>query len=243
MKIFVAIPCYGATLSVETCRALLNEQSAAFLLGHELYIGFRPGCSLITAGRNQLADDFLKSDCDSLVFVDADVSWEPGSLLKLASHPVDFVTGAYRHKKLLESYPIDWIAEGELWARNGLLEIASCGFGFTALKRAAFDQFREKHGERLYSHDGHRFSAYFTAPYRDGCLMGEDGAFCFDYRAAGGTAWLDPELALTHHDGLNAYPGHIGNWLKARIPAALPARLDLDGSPAAELAPQQQAAE
>lgn len=221
MKIFVAIPTYDAKCGVETIRSLLNEQAAALTNGDDFRVAFLPGCSLITMGRNQLVDDFLKSDCDRLVFIDSDLSWEVGSLLKIAHHEVDFVGGAYRYKQELESYPIGWTAEPELWTdRKGLLKVDSLPGGFMSLSRDVFEILRDAFPDRTYEHFGHSVHCYFHAPFADGRLYGEDSAFCKDWRDLGGHIYLDPELSITHWDGARPYPGHIGNWLKSRMEIA-----------------------
>lgn len=219
MRLFVAIPAYDGKVGIETVRSLLNEQGAAALLGIEMQVAFLPGCSLITMGRNQMAADFLASDCDRLMFVDADVSWNPGELIKVASHPVDVVGGAYRYKTVQEDYPIQWLDRPELWAdpETGLLEVGSVPGGFLAISRKALETLKEAHPERAYTHEGHQFHAFFTAPFADGRLWGEDTAFCNDWRQAGGKVWLDTELTLTHSGGFPAYTGSIGDWLRRRM--------------------------
>lgn len=223
MNLFVAIPAYDSTISVQTAGSLLNEQAVFSSEGHEILISFLPACSLITVARNQLIADFLKSDCDKVAFVDADVSWEQGDLLRLASHGYDVVGGAYRFKEPIEGYPVQWptpelTPEREQAARDGLMEVEGLPGGFLCLSREALEQFRAFHGDRSYEHQGHEAYAYFTAPFRDGRLYGEDAAFCADYRATGGRVWLDPSLTLSHHSGPHAYTGRVGDWLRSRLP-------------------------
>jgi hypothetical protein len=221
VNILVAVPCYDGKVCVETVRSLLNEQIVAVGAGCEFKAVFLPGCSLITHARNQIASDFLASKADRLVFIDADVSWEPGDLVRLAHHPVDFVAGAYRLKQEPESYPVGWLERPELWADpdTNLLEVASVPGGFMALNRCVFERLAEAHPDRGYSHYQFRGHAFFHAPVEDGLLLGEDTAFCRDWRAIGGQVWLDPELTLTHTGGSSSYVGKIGDWLKMRAAA------------------------
>lgn len=214
MKIHVAIPAYDRKIGCETARSLLNEQGAASLAGVELRVSFVPGSSLITQARNQAARDFIDSDADRMVFVDADVAWEPGALIRIASHPVDFCGGAYRYKDQLEGYPVGWLDKPDLWAdpATGLLEVAMLPGGFLSLSREVFTRLSKAHPDRAYSFHGHTFFAFFHCPPGDG----EDGAFCRDWRDAGGQIWLDPTLTLTHVDGGRQYTGCIGRWLKSR---------------------------
>lgn len=217
-SLFVAVPAYDGTVQVDTVRALLNEQIIAEHAGLEFKAVFLPGCSLITMARNQIVADFLASDADKLIFVDSDVSWEPGDLVRLASHNVDFVGGAYRLKSPIENYPVDLRLDGrELWAVDGLLEIDTLPGGFLCCTRKVFDVLKAAHPDRGYSHFEFSGHAYFHAPFEDGRLWGEDSRFCYEYRQAGGTVWLDPELNLTHSGGVPSYTGRIGDWLRGRI--------------------------
>jgi hypothetical protein len=221
MNLLVAVPAYSGAVTVDTVRSLLHEQILAQMAGVELRTVFLPGCSLITMARNQLAQDFIDSEAEKLIFVDSDVSWEPGSILQLAMHKVDFVGGAYRFKSETEGYPVEWVTHGaELWAENGLLEVASIPGGFMCLTKDVFSKIREAFPGRDYTHHGFSGHAYFSAPFEDGRLYGEDTHFCALWRRAGGKVWLDPELSLTHHGGSPSYSGHMGDWLKGRIASA-----------------------
>lgn len=217
MKIAVAIPVYDGKLPVESVRCLLNEQAAALVAGDELHVRFLPSCSHPAMGRNQLADDFLKSDADRLVFVDSDVTFEPGTLLKLAHRSQDFVGGAYRFKMDLESYPIGWLDKPFLQANaDGLLEVSTLPGGMLSLSRKVFEVLKAAHPDREYEHFGRVAHCYFQTPFIDGHLYGEDSHFCKEWRDAGGEVFLDPELTLTHWDFNRPYVGHVGNWLKNR---------------------------
>ena len=215
MRVMIGIPAYDGSLHVDTTRSLLNEQAAAISLGVEIEVVFIPGCSVISMARNQIAAKFLESDADKLVFIDSDVSWEVGSILKLAARPVDFVGGAYRLKQELEAYPVGWLDKPELHAVNGLLEVENVPGGFCCLTRDVFAKLKEAL-PRPYGHYEFEGQAYWHSPYMNGRLYGEDAAFCHDWRSIGGDVWLDPELNLTHHAGATAYKGHIGQWLKTR---------------------------
>lgn len=219
MKIFVAIPAYDGKLAVETARSLLNEQMAATMAGDEISVAFLPGCSLITQARNQLACDFLDSDAERLVFVDSDVAWSLGELLKIARAPVDVAGGAYRYKSEDENYPVIWLEGDELWADQdtGLLEVKSLPGGFLSISRSALERLKSAFSGRGYGFMGRDYHGFFHAPIHEGVMYGEDAAFCLDWRAIGGRVWLNPELHLTHVGGSKAFPGCIGDWLRRRM--------------------------
>lgn len=222
MKIFVAIPVYDGKLHVQSVRSLFSEQYIANGIGDDLRVNFLTSMAGIALGRNQLAYEFMDSDCDRMVFLDSDVTFEPGALVKLAHMPADFVGGCYRYKRTEECYPMGWLHDPEkkgLWAdKNGLIEVNGLPTGFLALSRKVFQTMKDKFPEReLKEHFGHKGFAYFQMPFIDGHLHGEDNFFCREWRDAGGKIYLDPEIKLTHWD-FNPTPhvGHIGSWLKNR---------------------------
>lgn len=213
-----AIPVYDGKLQVQTVNCLLLEKELARELGHDFHVQFLPNCSHAAQGRNQMTKGFLDSDCDRLVFLDADITFEPGALIKIAHYPADFVGGAYRYKMEPENYPIGWKSENEYLQANefGLLEVATLPGGFLSLSRNVFESIKTAHPERFFEHFGNKMFCYFQMLYKDGALYGEDSYFCKEWTDLGGQVWLDPELKLTHWDFNKPYVGHVGDWLKNR---------------------------
>jgi len=217
MKIFVAIPVYDGKLPVEVVRAILQEQLLGAALGDEISYCFLPNCSHAAQGRNQLAQQFMDSDFERLFFLDADVTFQPGDIIKTARRLEDVVGGAYRYKMDKEDYPVGWLQSKELWSNTaGLLEVETLPGGFLAISRKAFETLKDKFPDRHFTHFGRKMHCYFQMKFLDGLLYGEDSLFCREWREAGGTVWLDPELTLTHWDHNRPFIGHIGNWLKQR---------------------------
>lgn len=168
-----------------------------------------------------MVQEFMDSDADKIVFLDSDITFEPGQLILLALKPADLVGGAYRFKFAAENYPIGWLPDPEqkgLWANgHGLMEVASLPTGFLSISRKVFEVLREKHPDREYEHLGQKAFCYFQMVFKDGGLYSEDSFFCREWREAGGKVFLAPEIELTHWDFAPVpFKGHIGNWLKGR---------------------------
>lgn len=224
MRIFVAIPVYDGKLHVQSVRALLNEQSIALGNGDDFTVSFLSSNAGIAQGRNQLATEFMDSGFDRMVFLDSDVTFETGAIVKLAHQPVEFVAGCYRYKKPTEEYPIRWLKDtgGELFNgidlgnNKALIEVEGVPTGFLALSRNVFQAMLDKFPERGKTVQcGHLAYCFFQMPLVDGVLFGEDYYFCREWKNLGGKIFLDPEIELTHWD-FNPTPhtGHIGDWLK-----------------------------
>lgn len=217
MKFIVAIPVYDGKLQAQTVKCLLDERIIAKEMGDDMQVEFLPNCSHAAMGRNQLAQTFIDSDADRLIFLDADITFEAGDLVKLAYQKSDFVGGAYRFKMEPENYPVGWLKD-DLWANEyGHLSVAALPTGFLSLSRKVFEDLRLAHPERKYSHFDKEAHCWFQMRFEDGNLYGEDSYFCKEWRDLGNKIWLDPELKLTHWDFNKPYVGHIGNWLKSRF--------------------------
>ncbi len=221
MKVFIAIAAYDRKLACETARSLLNEQAAAIALGSDiidLEVGFAPGCCALHYTRDILARNFLRSDCERLVFVDNDVAFEAGDLIKTALRPQEIVGVATRLKKEPEQYPVIFAptANGQLWAdpQSGLLEVVNMPAGFLAISRTVFEQLEKAHPERAYVHDNsEKFQGFFQCPYGST----EEAGFFADWRRLGGKCWVDPEIQLMHIDGGMRYSGKLGNHLRSKM--------------------------
>ena len=220
MKISVNIPVYDGRIPAQLASCLLAETLLAWTRGDLLQVRFLPACSNLAMGRNQLVKQFLESDDDRLVFVDADVTFQPGELVRIAHHSVDFVGGVYRLKQEREQYPVAPLDEPVLPGPGQLVEVAAVPTGFLSLSRKVFEAFKEKHPGREYQIHGQPAYAYFQIPFKDGALYTEDAYFCREWKEAGGKIYLDPELSLTHWGESRAFPGHIGNWIRAHQTAS-----------------------
>lgn len=219
MRVFVALPAYDGKVFVQTMRALCDELVIALAEGVIIQVAIVPGCSLPHHARNQLVRDFMASDAERLVFVDADVAWEAGAITRLARHPVDLVGAAYRYKNDDEGYPITWdTTKPELHAdpETGLLEVWGLPGGMMSVSRRVFEAMREARPEMAYDFHGEEHFGWFDTHISNGHLMGEDVGFCVAWRAMGGKVWLDPEVGTTSHVGFKEWRGHIGQWLRSR---------------------------
>ena len=96
-SIFVAIPTYDGRLSIKLAYTLAALMPMALKHGISVKLGHVSGCSIITMARNMLVDQFLKSDCTELLFIDADVIPQPEDILRLVaqSGDKDITAGMY----------------------------------------------------------------------------------------------------------------------------------------------------
>ena len=100
MKLFIAMPCYQGNCNI-TC---MESVMGTLLLCQANNIKFKffslSSESLIPRARNVCASAFLKSDCTHMLFVDADIIFNPKDVLRMLRYDCDIVTGAYLKKNV-----------------------------------------------------------------------------------------------------------------------------------------------
>lgn len=193
-----------------TVDSLLAEQLFCQQHGVHLLVEWEVGCSLIGDARNRLAKRFLAlKQAKEMVFVDADMSWSPGSLYRLIRSRRDVIGGTYRPKTDELRFHVHGRAErvGSLYSVDGLPG------GFIKISRKAFETLRPK---AYRGTDGTPTRDFFPMGWHRGSYYGEDYGFCRLWRESGGDVWLDPSIILRHHDGMVTYSGDPRTWLKER---------------------------
>jgi hypothetical protein len=102
MKLFIGTPCYGGVVTRNYLLSMLRLNAALAAEGIAYCLATLDKESLITRARNRLAHQFLQSDATHLLFIDADIRFQPEAVLRLVGHGGPLVAGAVP-KKI-----IDW---------------------------------------------------------------------------------------------------------------------------------------
>lgn len=190
--------------------------------GDRVTIFDESGNAMIGDCRGLIVTKFLEGDGTDLVFVDWDVVWEAGALLKLVDAPVDFVAGLYPQRRDPLNFCVSMFDDGrEMWADpdTGLLEVVGVPAGFMRMSRAMLEKMVAQYADTQFHCDqAPNQTAYdLFGPYRIGRLkFGEDYAFCRRWRDIGGKVWVDPEIHMGHV-GNKTFTGRAGDWLRGRI--------------------------
>ena len=83
-KLFVATPMYGGMSHGMYVKSCLDLQALCANYGVEVRFSFIFNESLITRARNYLVDEFLRSDCTHLMFIDSDIGFDPNDVIALS---------------------------------------------------------------------------------------------------------------------------------------------------------------
>lgn len=209
MSVLIALPCYGGMVSDKTAKGLFNlgKELRTNQIDHGLITLANE--SLITKGRSRIANFFINNtQYEYVMFIDADIGFEPQDVLKLLSYQRDIVCGAYPMKSIPLQYNYN-ISQPPL-AEDGLIKIDSIGFGFALIHRRVFDKIRENYEDLKYTpslgHSSypiteaeyHNSYHYFNELKKDMAFLPEDFSFFERASSVGFTSWLDTSIKLCH---------------------------------------------
>lgn len=204
-KLMIAIPAYDNKLNIDSAFALSNLAVKVGQLGVTLYLTHFSGCSLITKARNGLVADFLASDANTLLFVDADVIVNADAILRLLALSIgkDITAGIYPRRGMDRKFFLDYHLDesgGLEFDANGLLRVKRIGTGFMMIQRHVLETMIAKHPEWAYSNNvtDRTEHAVFDLGLVNGEYYGEDYLFCDRASAEGFTVFLDPSISLPH---------------------------------------------
>jgi hypothetical protein len=181
-KIFVATPMYGGVCGGQYTKSSVDLSALAAQYGMDVRFFYLFNESLITRARNYLVDEFLRSDCTHLMFIDSDIGFDPNDVIALSviaseGTDKDIVCGPYPKKciswekikravdkgfadkdpSVLEKYVGDYVfnpKEGTTSiALDEPVEVLEGGTGFMMIQRSALEKFRDAYPQYMYKPD------------------------------------------------------------------------------------------
>ena len=204
-RVHICMPCYGGMLTESTFMSYIKWANTCRQLGIDWTIETMTNESLISRARNTLVAKFLNNpDSTHLMFVDADIGWEPWHLLVMLNRDVDVIGGLYPMKTL----PVKWVVNGFDGAEegaDGLQEVSKTGTGFMLVKRHVFEKLNQHPAVKPFNNDiglpaelDQHLKTYYDTAVRENRYYSEDWTFCENWRDIGGKIWVDKRVLLRH---------------------------------------------
>ena len=168
----VGTPCYGRQVTDLYAGSLLKLQMACFQRDVRLVVRMMGSDALITRARQNIVADFLSTEVAThLLFVDADIGFEPEQVFRLLEFDVDVSAAIYPIKRVdwqkvqacveakrtpLESAALSYMIEfagDRIQVVNGFAKVEYAGTGFLMIKRKVLLSMVEHYPELKYGHD------------------------------------------------------------------------------------------
>lgn len=225
--IYIAVPCYGGLITMRCAKSIM--QTCIYSERRkdvDVVCLFTEGESLVQRARNQLVHQFLciSKPGDHLLFVDADLEFDPEWVFMLHAAKRDVVGLAYPRKRIewddvkgaedpqmaAASYFIHpEEADGKpVQVDNGCIPVRWLGTGFMMMSRECLLAMAIEHSNTAHISDsfgsaGEIVHALFDCAIdeKDGIYLSEDYLFCKRWRDMGNKVWM----------GLWGSPSHIGS--------------------------------
>lgn len=227
-KVFLSTPCYGGLCLEQYASAVIKLQMLMIKEKIDLMIDTTENESLVHRARNVSVGRFMqKTDCEYLMFIDADVHFDPAAVVRLVRSGHDLSVACYpkkvimwdqaaaavrngddRDMAMLSSSLVVNIGAAKRSIENGFVEILDGPTGFMCIHRTVFEKLEEKFPE-LWCKNDHQNRDFEEYHACFDCMidpeskryLSEDYAFCRRWQQAGGAIYADVNTKL----------GHVGN--------------------------------
>lgn len=183
-KLFVGTPMYGGQCFGVYMKSCLDLQGLCMQYGVEVKFSFLFNESLINRARCYIADEFMRSDCTHMIFIDSDIGFNPLDIIAMLALDKEVIGGTYSKKCLKWSnikkavLKNPTISDGDLSEISGdlvfnpvegtkqfnvseLVEVMELGTGFLMIRRSAYEKFNKAYPENFYLPD-HVGSEFFS---------------------------------------------------------------------------------
>ena len=228
VNLVIATPCFGGQISILYAASLFKLQKLVRTYSDfNLKVLFKDGDALITRARASLISQFLDDPAAThLLFVDADIGFEPDQVLRLIQSGAEMCAAIYPIKRIdwdkvkttieaarpnPSAAALKYVFEVEnpnaVIARAGFVRARYAGTGFLMIRREALERMCAHYPRLKYKRDHsldattaseNRFALFECMIAEDGTYLSEDFAFCKRWTDMRGEIWADLNSKLNH---------------------------------------------
>jgi hypothetical protein len=200
----------------------------------KLKVLFKDGDALITRARASLISQFLDDPTAThLLFVDADIGFEPDQVLRLLECGAEMCAAVYPIKRIdwdkvkstIETarpkpaaaalhYVFEVDDPNAVIEKTGFVRVRYAGTGFLMIRRETLERMCTRYPQLQYKRDhsidaatasDNRFALFECMIAEDGTYLSEDFAFCKRWTDIGGEIWADLKSTLAHVGPMTFY--------------------------------------
>lgn len=226
-RLFIALPSYQGMLSIQTAMSLMASRDELHKARIRTRVKPYAGPGYIPLVRNVLTAQFMASGMTHVLFIDADLKFEPEAPLRLlaASQVHEVCCGVYPKKTYPVSLPVNFVMDGNgkphEHPETGYYELRDACTGFMLIRRETIMRLMALYPERKCSfrpdtpEDEQRweYNLFDCFIDSDGRYLSEDFGFSRLAQKAGISLWADPEIGFSHF-GTHEYKGGIADVME-----------------------------
>ena len=226
----MSTPCYGGVCLQEYAQSVLRLQELCSKYGVQLMLDTTENESLVHRARNISVARFMqKTQASHFLFIDADIQFEPESVLRLLASGHEVSCAVYPKKVIMWDQAAAGISAEKDLAKaasalvmnfkyantpveNGFAEVLDGPTGFLMIQRQVFERMFEKYPELNCKNDHQNrdfddYCAVFDCMIdpENRRYLSEDYAFCRRWQLMGGKIYADVTTTLGHVGNLRFY--------------------------------------
>jgi hypothetical protein len=242
IRLVVATPCFGGQVSSLYLAAMLKLQGTVRTYSNiRMKLELDDGDALITRSRANLVARFLDDpEATHLLFIDADIGFEPEQAIRLLTYGADVSAAAYPIKRIdwdkvqrtIEArrpnpraaalhYVLAVEDDDSIVAQGGFAKVRYAGTGFMMVRRPVLEAMCGRYPEMKFRSDhcyadplgdsSNRFALFdCMIEQPTGAYLSEDFSFCKRWTDMGGEIWIDLQSRL-NHVGPTTYYGDLAS--------------------------------
>lgn len=201
----IGIPCYGGMITEPCMTSFLRFTLLAQQVGLNWSLDTMVNESLIPRGRNNLMAKMMTNPAAThFMFIDADIRFQPESILQMMAYDKEVIGGLYPKKSLPINYVIN--LKPQVTVQGDIYTVDTMGTGFLLFKRQVYEKLIKAHPECKYVDDiglGKQYEPMMYAIFdtiidHRGHYLSEDWTFCRRWQALGGDIWAHSKTLLNH---------------------------------------------
>jgi len=216
-KICIATPCYGNSVTSQYLHSYGLTVEALTKFGIEVNLVTIENDALIERARNQCVYEFLNMNCDYLIFIDADIGWQPIDLITLLASKKDCCGMAYPAKTDERKFVCNIINQNPflICDDTGFIKADHIGTGMLVLSKEMILKMNQVHMQegkwyKDWKSENPVPKMFEVALGPDNHLWSEDYVFCQKWKNIGGDAWIYKDAWVKHYGG-KVWMDCIGN--------------------------------
>ena len=242
--LFVATPCYGGICLQAYAESMLRLQRVCATNGIQMMLDTTENESLVHRARNlAVARFYQKTQATHFLFIDADIHFDPESVIRLIRSGHDVSVAAYPKKCVMWDSVDQHIKAGktgrdlarvasslvmnfkyqQTQIKNGFAEVLDGPTGFMLIKRDVFTKMFERYPELncMNDHQNRDLDEYCSV---FDCMidpvsrryLSEDYAFCRRWQQMGVEIYADVMTVLGHVGNIR-FQGSLEERIKASV--------------------------
>lgn len=240
MKVAIGTPMYGGTCTSGYMSTVFNLINYLNANGHQAIFINVINESLISRARNEIARMFLETDCDVLLFIDADITFDAKDVYDMLMLDLDMVGSVVPIKKMNWTSMFEGMVayDGKLHPnmfgryfninsnshsdiydfvqQNKPFEVLRIGTAVLSIKRNVFEKMKpivKKYMSNTQGESREMSWDFFPVYVENEILISEDFSFCNRWREMGNKVYAVGHFDVTHN-GTFDYVGNFKRELK-----------------------------